>query len=269
MRIGRPSFEAASPQTPSQPRSPKIRLARVSKSFRVGEGSLEVLRDIDLDIADGEFVSILGESGCGKTTLLRIIAGLISPTQSRVTVDGIPVLTPRRDFGFVFQQPVLLEWRTVLENVLLPVEIHRLSRRDYLEEARSLLRFVGLQDFETYHPIQLSGGMQQRVSLVRALILKPAVLLMDEPFGALDAITREQLNVELLKIWKLRQNTSVFVTHDISEAVFLSDRIVLLSPRPGTIKAVYPIDLPRPRHLEHRFEEDFVGICREIKGAMG
>ena len=269
MEPGRSTIEAALGQAVAGGSAQKIRLDDVSKSFQAAGGSLEALRDISLDIADGEFVSILGESGCGKTTLLRIVAGLSPPSRGVVVVDGTPVLAPRRDLGFVFQQSVLLEWRTVLDNVLLPVEIHGLSRKAYEEEARSLLRFVGLEDFETYYPVQLSGGMQQRVSIVRALILKPAVLLMDEPFGALDAITREQLNLELLKIWRHHRNTSVFVTHDIAEAVFLSDRVVLLSPRPGTLQAVYPVDLPRPRLLDHRYDEDFVRICREIKGAMG
>jgi NitT/TauT family transport system ATP-binding protein len=250
------------------PTPSKIQIEGVSKVFGADGQRTVALQNIDFDVRAGEFVSILGESGCGKTTLLRIVAGLISPTAGRVLVDGTPVTSPRRDMGFVFQQSVLLEWRTVLDNVLLPVEILRLERARYGAEARGLLSLMGLSEFAFHRPLQLSGGMQQRVSIARALILKPTLLLMDEPFGALDAITREQMNLELLNIWSLTETTALFVTHDIGEAVFLSDRVVLLSSRPGTVQEVFPVDLPRPRLLEHRYEERFVRLCRHIKGAM-
>ena len=246
----------------------KIQIQRVSKIFGADGQRTVALQDIDFHLREGEFVSILGESGCGKTTLLRMVAGLIPPTTGRILLDGTAVTAPRRDMGFVFQQAVLLDWRTVLDNILLPAEILRLDRAAYAAEARKLLALVGLQDFAAHRPLQLSGGMQQRVSIARALILKPTLLLMDEPFGALDAITREQMNLELLNIWSLTGTTALFVTHDIGEAVFLSDRVVLLSSRPGTVREIFPVTLPRPRLLEHRYAEDFVRLCRRIKEAM-
>jgi len=246
----------------------KIQIEHVSKVFGANGDRMVVLRDVECHVRDGEFVSVLGESGCGKTTLLRLVAGLLAPTAGHILVDGIPVTAPRREMGFVFQQPVLLDWRTVLDNVLLPVEILRLDRAAHAAGARDLLALMGLQDFASHRPPQLSGGMQQRVAIARALILKPTLLLMDEPFGALDAITREQMNLELLNIWSLTGTTALFVTHDIGEAVFLSERIVLLSSRPGTVQEIFPVNLPRPRLLEHRYTEDFVRLCRRIKQAM-
>ena len=246
----------------------KIEIEQVSKTFGTNGDRMEVLRDVECHVGDGEFVSVLGESGCGKTTLLRLVAGLLAPTAGRVLVDGSPVTAPRREMGFVFQQAVLLDWRTVLDNVLLPAEILRLDKAAYAAEARKLLGLMGLQDFAAHRPPQLSGGMQQRVAIARALILKPTLLLMDEPFGALDAITREQMNLELLNIWSLTGTTALFVTHDIGEAVFLSDRVVLLSRRPGTVQEIFPVDLPRPRLPEHRFADDFVRLCRRVKEAM-
>jgi NitT/TauT family transport system ATP-binding protein len=248
--------------------SDKIRIEHVSKTFGANGDRMEVLRDVECRVGDGEFVSVLGESGCGKTTLLRLVAGLLAPTAGRVLVDGSPVTAPRREMGFVFQQSVLLEWRTVLDNVLLPVEILRLEKAGHAAAARDLLALVGLGDFAAHRPPQLSGGMQQRVAIARALILKPTLLLMDEPFGALDAITREQMNLELLNIWSLTGTTALFVTHDIGEAVFLSDRVVLLSHRPGTVQEIFPVNLPRPRLPEHRFAGEFVHLCRRIREAM-
>ncbi len=246
----------------------KIEIEHVSKTFGTNGDRMEVLRDVECHVRDGEFVSVLGESGCGKTTLLRLVAGLLAPSGGRVLVDGSPVTAPRREMGFVFQQAVLLDWRTVLDNVLLPAEILRLDKAAYAAEARKLLGLMGLQDFASHRPPQLSGGMQQRVAIARALILKPTLLLMDEPFGALDAITREQMNLELLTIWSLTGTTALFVTHDIGEAVFLSDRVVLLSRRPGTVQEIFPVNLPRPRQPEHRFADEFVRLCRRIKEAM-
>jgi NitT/TauT family transport system ATP-binding protein len=246
----------------------KIQFQEITKTFGVGPKRATVLERVNLTIQDGQFVSILGESGCGKTTLLRIAAGLIPPSVGRVLMDGKPVTTPSRDMGFVFQQSVLLEWRTVLENILLPIEIFKLKTEEYRPKALELLKMMGLAGFEGHFPIQLSGGMQQRVSIARALILTPSVLLMDEPFGALDAITREQMNTELLRIWGVSGTTALFVTHDIGEAAFLSDRVVLLASRPGRVKQVFDVDLPRPRIPEHRFDERFTRLCRDMKQAM-
>jgi NitT/TauT family transport system ATP-binding protein len=251
-----------------RPAVAKIEFQGITKAFGLGAKRMIALSGIDLSIENGQFVSILGESGCGKTTLLRIAAGLISPTSGRVLMDSTPVTKPGRDMGFVFQQSVLLEWRTVLENILLPVEIFRLSFDEYRDKAIELLKLMGLGGFESHYPIQLSGGMQQRVSIARALILSPAVLLMDEPFGALDAITREQMNIELLKIWSHSRTTAVFITHDIAEAAFLSDRVVLLGTRPGRVKEIFEVDLPRPRTAEHRFDSRFIRLCRDMKHAM-
>jgi NitT/TauT family transport system ATP-binding protein len=251
-----------------EPAPTKIEFQAVTKTFGTGPKRMLALDEVNLAIADGQFVSILGESGCGKTTLLRILAGLIPASSGRVLIDGAPVTQPSRDMGFVFQQSVLLEWRTVLENILLPIEIFKLRLDDYRDKALDLLRMMGLGGFENHHPIQLSGGMQQRVSIARALILSPSVLLMDEPFGALDAITREQMNMELLRIWSHSRTTAVFVTHDIAEAAFLSDRVVMLGSRPGHVKEVFDIDLPRPRLAEHRFDDRFTRLCRDMKNAM-
>ncbi|MGV3635929.1 MAG: ABC transporter ATP-binding protein [Pseudorhodoplanes sp.] len=252
----------------SEARATEIDFQGVSKSFRAGLNRTVVLDGVDLKITKGDFVSILGESGCGKTTLLRIAAGLIPPSRGRVLIDGQPITKPTRDMGFVFQQSVLLEWRTVMENILLPIEIFGLSAKDYREKARELLKMMGLAHAEGHYPIQLSGGMQQRVAIARALILDPSILFMDEPFGALDAITREQMNMELLRIWSMTGSTALFITHDIAEAAFLSDRVVVLASRPGRVKRIFDIDLPRPRVAEHRFDERFVNLCKEMKGCM-
>ena len=268
LRNGSASPVTVSPGEKEQPASVKLEFADVTKSFGIAENRLTVLQDINLVIENGQFVSIIGESGCGKTTLLRIAAGLIRPASGDVVMDGTPVIRPRRDIGFVFQQSVLLEWRTVMENILLPVEIFRLKLSEYHPKALDLLDMMGLTDFESHYPVQLSGGMQQRVAIARALILEPSVLMMDEPFGALDAITREQMNTELLRIWNLSNTTAVFVTHDIAEAVYLSDRVVVLSSRPGRIKRVFDIDLPRPRSPEHRFDDRFTRYCRDLKHEM-
>jgi NitT/TauT family transport system ATP-binding protein len=246
----------------------KIAFESVSKAFGMGARRALVLDRVELAIADGHFISILGESGCGKTTLLRIAAGLLPATGGRVLMDGVPVRKPSRDLGFVFQQSVLLEWRSVIENILLPVEIFKLKPRDYRGKALDLLKMMGLAGFENHYPMQLSGGMQQRVSIARALILSPSVLLMDEPFGALDAITREQMNLELLRIWSHSRTTALFITHDIAEAAFLSDRVVLLGSRPGRVKRIFDVDLPRPRTAEHRFDDRFTRLCRDMKHAM-
>jgi NitT/TauT family transport system ATP-binding protein len=202
-------------------------------------------------------VTLVGRSGCGKSTLLRIVAGLLEPTGGRVTIAGTPVTGPRRDVSLMFQRPALLPWRNVIENVLLPVEVHRLDRRAYRRRAHDLLELVGLDAFATRSPWELSGGMQQRVALCRALVVEPRILLMDEPFAALDALTREELGLELQRIWSEHRATILFVTHSIEEAVLLADRVVVMSARPGRIRRVVPVDLPRPRSLgESRRSEE-------------
>ncbi|MEU3095176.1 ABC transporter ATP-binding protein [Streptomyces sp. NPDC006967] len=227
-----------------------IELSGLHKIYRPRKSEpTHALSDIDLKVGRGEFVSIVGPSGCGKTTLLKILAGLIPRSGGTVRVAGCEVEGPLPEVGMVFQAATLLPWRTILQNVMVPVEVQRLDRAVYRERADQLLEMVGLGGFEDKYPDELSGGMQQRAGICRALVHDPAVLLMDEPFGALDAMTREYMNVELLRIWKESGKTVVLVTHSIPEAVFLSDRVVVLSPRPGRIAEVIDIDLERPREL--------------------
>jgi NitT/TauT family transport system ATP-binding protein len=230
---------------------PLIRIAGVSQSFSAGRWRppVHALAEITLDVGEHELVTLVGRSGCGKSTLLRIIAGLIAPSTGSVEIAGSPVTGPRRDVGMLFQQSALLPWRSVLENVLLPIEILRLDMRAYGERARELLELVGLADFADRPPWELSGGMQQRAALCRALVADPRILLMDEPFAALDALTREDLSLELQRIWSDDRKTIVFVTHSIEEAVLLADRVVVMTPRPGRVQRVVPVDLPRPRSL--------------------
>ncbi|MBF9131492.1 ABC transporter ATP-binding protein [Plantactinospora sp. S1510] len=239
-----------------------IRLTGVSRTFgsRSG-GAVEALRGIDLDVADGEFLAVVGRSGCGKSTLLRLIAGLLPVSDGEVRVGETVVSKPRRDIAMVFQRPALLPWRSVLDNVMLPTEIFGWSRSEHRTRARDLLNLVGLSEFEKRLPHELSGGMQQRVSLARALIQQPKVLLMDEPFSALDALTREELSVELQRIHMEHSATIVFVTHSIDEAVLLADRVVVLSPRPGRIRKVLDIDIPRPRSLGRNAHFEDVARC--------
>lgn len=211
---------------------------------------MTALEKIDLDVRQGEFLSIVGPSGCGKSTLVKIIAGLNRATTGSVTVLGRPVQAPYPEYGIVFQHPVLLWWRTILENVMLQVEVRRLDRAAHLKKAKEILNFVGLGEFENKYPGELSGGMQQRASICRALIHDPSILFMDEPFGALDAMTRETMGQEIQRIWLNQRKTVLFVTHSIPEAVFLSDRVVVMTPRPGRIQEIIEIDLKRPRDLE-------------------
>lgn len=243
-----------------------IFLNNVSKIFKTKGGQVHALKDVNMDVAKEEFVSVVGPSGCGKTTLLRIIAGLIQPTSGEVFVRGKRVTRTISNIGMVFQSPVLLKWRTVLDNILLPIELKKLNKKDYIDKAMELIDLTGLNGFENKYPGELSGGMQQRVSLCRALITDPDILLMDEPFGALDALTREQLNKELLKIWQLRRKTVVFITHSVSEAVYLSDKIFVMSPRPGTIIDVVTVDIPKPRK---RSDPQFYKLTERILRALG
>jgi NitT/TauT family transport system ATP-binding protein len=213
-------------------------------------GPVVALEDIDFEVADGEFVAIVGPSGCGKSTLLKILTGLLTASGGKAVLRGSPITGPRRDIGVVFQSPVLFPWRSVLDNVLLPADVQRLGREQHTQIALDLLSLVGLGGFEHRYPWELSGGMQQRVSIVRALIHDPAMLLMDEPFGALDAMTREQMNIELQRIWLERRKTVVFITHSIPEAVFLADRVLVMTPRPGRIAETITVNIPRPRSLD-------------------
>ena len=246
-----------------------IRLDGVGMVYQTSSGPVEAVRDFSLSVANGEFLSLVGPSGCGKSTLLRIIAGLRPATSGTVSVDGVAVTAPIARVGMVFQAPVLLKWRTVIDNVLLPAELAGLPAQRYRQRARDLLQLVGLAEFAGKRPSELSGGMQQRVSICRALLLDPPLLLMDEPFGALDALTRDEMNFELLRIWgesagRGRRKTIVFVTHAIEEAVILSDRVVVMSPRPGTIVAARDIDLPRPRSIETRASAGLGRLSLEI-----
>ncbi len=228
-------------------------------------GGVEAIREARFRVAPGEFLSLLGPSGCGKSTLLMMIAGLLATSRGSIQVDGAEVQGPRRDVGIVFQSPVLLPWRTVLDNVLLPVEMLRLRRTDYERRARDLLSMAKVDDFAARLPHELSGGMKQRVAICRALVHDPALLLMDEPFNALDAMTRDQMGLELLRIWDLHKKTVVFVTHSIREAVFLSDRVLVMTPRPATIAFETDVKLPRPRTMDMQEADEFnryVGLLR-------
>jgi len=220
-------------------------------------GPVLALEDVAFDVEKGEFFVILGPSGCGKSTLMRILSGLLQPTQGTVIVNGKPVVHPLERVGIVFQQPVLLKWCTALDNVLLPITALGLPVKDYMGKALELIELVGLAGFEKKYPRELSGGMQQRVSIARALVLDPDFLLMDEPFGALDAITRDVMNEELLKIWHDKKQTIIFITHSINEAVFMADKIMVMSPRPGRVSLTTPIKLARPRTVETRACAEF------------
>ena len=250
-----------------------VDIAGVSKVFG-GRGKaarmVEALVGIDLSIGEGEFVSLIGPSGCGKSTLLRLIGDLTAPTSGTITVNGKPATRARldRDYGMVFQAPVLFDWRTVQGNVELPLEISGASRGQRFERASEHLRLVELSDFAAHYPWQLSGGMQQRVAIARALAVDPAILLMDEPFGALDEMTRERMNLELLKVWERTGTTIVFVTHSIAEAVFLSTRVVVMSPRPGRISAIIDIDLPRERTAETRESDQYFHLVTAVREAL-
>jgi NitT/TauT family transport system ATP-binding protein len=242
-----------------------VSLEGVHKEF--GKGGVTALQGIDLEIGEREFVSLIGPSGCGKSTLLRIVGDLIKPTAGEVVVNGKSAEQARndRDYGIVFQDAVLFDWRTVAKNIALPLELLGWDRGRRAERVKELLRLVELDGFESHHPWQLSGGMQQRVSIARALSFSPPLLLMDEPFGALDEMTRERLNLELLRIWETLGSTIVFVTHSISEAVFLSTRVVVMSPRPGRITDVVEIDLPQPRTAETREQPRFFELVAAVR----
>jgi NitT/TauT family transport system ATP-binding protein len=245
-----------------------IAVRRLSMTYGGGGDAVTALRDIDFTVGEGEFMSIVGPSGCGKSTLLKILAGLMPASAGEAVLNDVPISGPRKDIGVVFQSPVLFPWRSVLGNVLLPVDVQRLGRERMTERALELIALVGLSGFERRYPWELSGGMQQRVALVRALIHDPALLLMDEPFGALDALTREAMNVELQRIWLERRKTVLFVTHSTSEAVFLADRVLVMTQRPGRIGDMLDVDFPRPRSLDVMTTEAFGVHVRRIRAAL-
>lgn len=239
------------------------------KVYNSGKDKVVALEEVSFSVAEAEFVTVVGRSGCGKSTLLKITAGLLSSTTGSVRVAGAPVLGPLTNIGIVFQSPVLLAWRRALDNVLLQIESRKLNVEHYREKALQLLELSGLKGFEYKYPNELSGGMQQRVSISRALIHDPPLLLMDEPFGALDAITRDEMNIELLRIWHEAKKTVLFITHSIPEAVFLGDRVVVMTPRPGKVAEIINIDLPRPRTTTIRDETQFTSYVKQIRKSLG
>jgi NitT/TauT family transport system ATP-binding protein len=245
-----------------------VSLSNIGMTFNAGRSNATTaLKDINLAIAPGEFVSLIGPSGCGKSTLLRLVGDLLQPTSGELVVNGKAAHQARldQDYGMVFQAPVLLEWRSILKNVMLPMELRKMSRQEQLSRARELLKLMELEGFENHYPWQLSGGMQQRAAIARSLAIHPRLLLMDEPFGALDEMTRERMNLELHRIWQQTQTTILFVTHSIAEAVFLSTRIVVMSARPGEILHITNVDLPMPRTLETREHPHFFELETEVR----
>jgi len=246
-----------------------IRLDGVEKTYRTRRGDIvRAVEDVTLHVAENEFVTLVGPSGCGKSTLLRLVAGLTPATRGAIRVRDTAVREPFPDVGFVFQQPVLLPWRSVLDNVLFSVEMLGQPPRQYRKQAADLLELTGLGGFETKYPHELSGGMQQRVAICRALLPDPSLLLMDEPFGALDAMTREEMSLELLRVWEERRKTILFVTHSIPEAILLADRVVVMTARPGRIARVLTIDLPRPRTMELEFDPRFKAASDEVRSLI-
>ena len=246
----------------------KIHIEGLEKTYVSKAGRVTALAQVDLTIRENEFITLVGPSGCGKSTLLKLIGGLIRPSRGRLLHDGVALTGPARDVGVVFQEAVLLEWRSVLDNVLLPAEILGLHWTKARARAMHLLNVVGLSGFERRFPRELSGGMQQRASICRALIHNPSVLLMDEPFAALDAMTREELGFELMRIWDTDKKTVIFVTHNITEAILLADRVVAMSPRPGRIAKIVDIALPRPRTVDMEFSPQFKCYSDQIRAVI-
>jgi NitT/TauT family transport system ATP-binding protein len=245
--------------------SPLFRADNLAVTYSSSRGPVKALEGLSATLGQGEFLSVLGPSGCGKSTLLKVVAGLLKPSAGSVTLRGAPITGPRPDVGIVFQQPTLLPWQTALDNVLLPVRTMGLDLQAGRDKASELLRLVGLEKFSSHYPNELSGGMQQRVGIARGLVHDPALLLMDEPFAALDAMTREHMMMELQRIWMAAGKSVLFITHSIPEAVFLSDRIAVLSARPGRTIREVEIDLPRPRTLATMAEKRFAEHCNELR----
>ena len=247
---------------------PVLRIEELSTVFPNGNGGLHALDRLSFSVQSEEFVCVLGPSGCGKSTLLRALAGLLPPTTGKIYFQGEQLNGPRRGVGFVFQKANLMPWRNVLQNISLPLEVQKIPTADAVQRARSLIELVGLQGFEHSLPRDLSGGMAQRVAIARALVQDPAVLLLDEPFGALDALTRERMGSELLRIWQARRKTVVMVTHSISESLLLADRVLVLSARPGQLRLDLSVDLPRPRDEETRYTPEFQALARRLRKAI-
>jgi NitT/TauT family transport system ATP-binding protein len=243
-----------------------LEISSLDKVYPSRDGAIAALSNVSLSVGAAEFVSVLGPSGCGKSTLLRCIGGLEKLTRGRIAINGTAVTGPPADMGVVFQRDVLLDWLTVIKNVMLPAKVRGLKREQWIDNARALLELIGLRGFENKRPWELSGGMRQRVAICRALLLNPSFLLMDEPFGALDAMTRDELNLELQRVWLADAKTVLFVTHSIAEAVFLSDRVVVMSRSPGRVVDVLAVDLPRPRSLAVRETPDFARYVARIRG---
>jgi NitT/TauT family transport system ATP-binding protein len=264
---GRPTLDAAArPAGDDRARADIIEISQLAKIFVTVRGErIHALHDISLGVRERELVTIVGPSGCGKSTLLKILAGLLPASAGSVKLAGTRVDRPRKDIGIVFQNPVLLPWRTVLDNVMLPAEVQFLPRAAMLARARDLLKMVGLEDFEDKYPMELSGGMQQRAAISRALVHDPNILLMDEPFGALDAMTREQMNLDLQRIWLEAGKTVILITHSIPEAVFLGDRVVVMTPRPGRVLRIVDVAIPRPRSIDLMGEPLFGRLTGEIR----
>ena len=247
---------------------PEVDLAGVSKFYGRGRDIVRAVEDVSLGIRHNEFVSVLGPSGCGKSTLMLMIAGLVKPSEGSISIQGRKVDGPRRTNGIVFQNPVLLPWRTITDNVLLPIELMGESVEPYRGHARELLEIAGIADFADRLPRELSGGMRQRAGICRALIQHPTLLLMDEPFSALDAMTRDEMNLELLRIWERDRKTVVFITHSISEAIFLSDRVVVMSKRPGRLIEDIVVPLPRPRTIEMQETLQFSQLRTRVRNLI-
>lgn len=242
-----------------------INLSGVSKTYGTGDGQVQSLRPLDFHINDGEFFVVVGPSGCGKSTLLKLISGLLAPTSGEIHVDGNKVTEPHGDVGIVFQNALLLPWRNIINNVLMPIDMKNLSREKYIPRAKELLKMVGLEGFEKKLPWQLSGGMQQRASICRALVHDPKIMMMDEPFGALDAMTREKMNVELSRIQRTTGKTILLITHSIPEAVFLADKVLVMTERPGGISAIYDVPLSRERTLDAMSNPIFTDLVARIR----
>jgi NitT/TauT family transport system ATP-binding protein len=242
---------------------------RLSHVYRSPQGQIEALSDVAFQVALQEFLCLVGPSGCGKSTLLRLMAGLLQPTQGQVRLNGQSLTGPRRQVGIVFQKANLMPWRSVRDNVVLPLELAGVPRSEALRRADALIELVGLAGFERTRPRNLSGGMEQRVAIARALVHDPEILLLDEPFGALDAMTRERMSIELLRIWEASHKTVVMVTHNIQEAVFLADRVLVLGPRPGRIRAMFDIPLPRPRDIAVQYTLLFGELAGQVRAAIG
>jgi NitT/TauT family transport system ATP-binding protein len=247
---------------------PLLEVKDLGVTFTDEKGSLQALTEINFSIDREQFVCVVGPSGSGKSTLIRVLAGLLQPTSGEVTLDGTPVSEPRLGVGIVFQKANLMPWRSVLRNITLPLEINRIDPVEAASLARELIDLVGLSGFEDWLPQDLSGGMLQRVAIARSLIHDPDLLLLDEPFGALDALTREKMGTELLRVWRARKKTVIMITHDISEAVFLADRVLAISPQPGNLRLDLSIPLKRPRIEEDRFSPDFVALTQQLRQAI-